>query len=549
MKKIILLFLALAVLGAFAFYYYQKNIFSLEEVPVEILGPREVTVLEEVEYIVQYRNNSDVRLEDVRLIFEYPEHAVAEGGGTFRKEVELEDLLPGQERITRFPTRLLGKEGELKIARAFLSYRPGDLQARFESETSFTSTIATVPVNVNIDIPSRIPADREFTFKINYSSSLDYPLTDLRLKAQYPPGFEVTDTSPEGLEETEWEIPVLNMNEGGTIEVSGIMDSSPGEGKVFSAQLGTVRNGQFIVVRETSQGAETAQLSLLLGQRINGEASYAPLPGEVLHYEISFKNIGDEPLSNMFMVVQLEGEFFDFETIRSDAGKHQRGTRSITFNWSEVPNLERLLPQEEGSVEFFIKLHEDIERTRNPSIRTRVLIEDEREEFTSRVGTNLTVAQRGYYFDEVFGNSGPLPPQVGSRTTYTVFWEVKNFHSDVRNTTLRARLPSYVTFTGQVFPQTESSRLNFDEESRELTWDVGEVNAGTGVTKDPKTVVFQISFIPTEAHRGTSPVLVEKVRGTAQDLWAERPVEFESSPLSTELPDDSEVTPQERLVQ
>ena len=97
MKKIlkisIILFVVLILLG---YWYWQKNIYSRDALKLEIASSRNIGLFEEVEYMVNYKNNGNVRLEEVRLVFEFPEFTVLEEGKERRQEVGLEDIYPGE---------------------------------------------------------------------------------------------------------------------------------------------------------------------------------------------------------------------------------------------------------------------------------------------------------------------------------------------------------------------------------------------------------------------------------------------------------------------
>ena len=73
MKKITLFIIILALIAGIAgFYYYQKNIYSKEVLKLEILGQEEADLLQEVEYIVKYKNNGNTRLEEPELVLNTP---------------------------------------------------------------------------------------------------------------------------------------------------------------------------------------------------------------------------------------------------------------------------------------------------------------------------------------------------------------------------------------------------------------------------------------------------------------------------------------------
>ena len=196
-NKIILIAIGIAVVaGIVGFWYYQKNIYSKEILKLEILGPDQAELGQEIEYTVKYKNNGNIRLEEPSLVFEYPKYSLLQEGEALRKEIILEDIYPGQEQTFNFKARLLGREGELKKARAWLNYQPKNLKARYESETSHTTQITSVPLTLEFDLPSKIDSGKEVNFKLNYFSNADYHVPQIvNLGYIYQPEFE--DRMPE----------------------------------------------------------------------------------------------------------------------------------------------------------------------------------------------------------------------------------------------------------------------------------------------------------------------------------------------------------------
>ncbi|MFQ6084292.1 MAG: hypothetical protein ACE5WD_13170 [Candidatus Aminicenantia bacterium] len=547
MRKIFIFFIILAVLvGIVGFWDWQRNIYSKEVLKLEILGPTEVTLAQEVEYIVKYKNNGNFRLDEPELIFEPPEYSLKDRKIFERQILGPEQIgpaiYPGEEKTFSFKMRLLGKEGEVKIAKASLTYRPKDLKARYERSSSFTTQIKSVPITFEFDLPTKIESGKDFIFRINYFSNVDYLLTDLRCQVDYPFAFEFIESTPKSLEKTEWEIPVLNKSEGGRIEISGRLSGEIGEAKIFKAKLGIWKRGEFILLKEITKGVEIIKPSLYLRQEINGNPQYVALPGDWLHYEIYFKNIGEEDLNNLFMINRLEGDAFDFQTIKSDFGNYQPGDNSIIFDWRRVSKLQYLVPMEEGRVDFWIKLKDHLGNIKNPILRNKVFVSQVKEEFVTKISSKLGIIQRGYFQDEVFGNSGPLPPKVGEVTTYTIMWQVKNYYSDVKNAKVKAILPQNAELTGEIFPEEEVSKFAFDSQSREIVWSVGDLERGIGVSKPGKTLAFQIAFTPNESQRGQTPEIISEAKMTGEDGWTGRIIESTSLAINTALPHDETIT-------
>ncbi|MFC1629642.1 hypothetical protein ACFL11_00210 [Patescibacteria group bacterium] len=543
---IIILTIALGIAGAF---YWQKNIYSKETLRLDILGQDKANLLEEVEYTVKYKNNGDVRLEEPRLVFEYPEYSVLEEEKSLRQEIELEDIYPGEEKIFNFKARLLGKEGESKTAKAWLSYQPKNLNARYESNTTFTTTINQIPLTFGFDLPSKIESSKEFSFRLNYFSNLDYPISELRCQIEYPSGFEFIQSAPRSLDKTEWEVGILNKAEGGRIEITGEIRGDLGEQKIFRAKLGTWHDGEFILLKEISRGINMVSPSLYILQQINGNPQYVANPGDMLHYEIFFKNLGEGILTNLFLVSKLDGRAFDFKTTKSDLGDFQSGDNSIVFDWQKVSKLQFLLPQEEGKVEFWVKLKSSWGQDKHPVLRNKIYIGQAQEELVTKVNAKIELSQKGYFQDEVFGNSGPIPPKVGETTTYTVLWQLKNYYNDLKNVKVKAILPQQVRLTGKIFPDEEVSKFAFDSRSREIVWEVGDMGIGSGVFDSTKNIAFQIAFTPDSSHLGQFPDLISQAQATGEDQWTQQILRAMVPAVNVSLPDDQTVTGSQEIAQ
>lgn len=539
------------VIGAVGVWYYQKNIYSKEILKLEIIGPEEVDMGEEVEYTVKYKNNGNVRVEEARLIFEYPKHSIPINQEALWVEKKLDDIYPGEEKTFQFRARILGREKEIKTARALLTYRPKNLKAFYDSETSFTTLIKFVPLTFEWDIPSKIEPEKDFHFRLNYFSNIDYPLSDLRAIVDYPQGFNFVDSRPKALDKKEWEIGLLNRAEGGRIEITGRVEGKAGDQKIFRAKLGSWKEGEFILFKEIARGVEITRPSLYLSQLINGNAQYTANAGDLLHYEIFFKNVGEEALTNLFLVAKLEGEPFDFESLKSNLGEFKSGDNSIIWDWKKVSQLQFLAPQQEGLVEFWIKLKEDWlisgSGGKNPVLRNKVYFSQVQEEFVTKVNSKIEIFQKGYFADEVFGNFGPLPPKVAESTTYTIIWQINNFYNDLRNVKVKTTLPREVRLTGEIFPK--EANFAFDSQSREIVWEVGDIEAGAGINKPNPNIAFQISFTPSSLQRGGVATLIDETIITAEDTWTETRLEKRAGAIDTTLPDDETVTGDMGVVQ
>ena len=539
MNKFLIFIIVSAVI--YGGYQWQNNIYSKEILKLEILGPAEANLSQEIEYIVKYKNNGNFRLENPELVFEAPENSLQDGEFFEMQVLNSEKLggaiYPGEEKNFSFKVRLLGKEGDIKLAKASLSYKPKNLNARYESSSSFSTQIKSASLILGFDLPSKVSGDNNFDFKLNYFSNVDYPLVDLRCQIDYPLGFEFISSSPSALEKTDWIIPVLNKSEGGGIEITGNLFGSVGEVKIFKAKIGMWKDNRFVVLREIDRGVEIVEPSLYISQEINGNPQYIASLGELLHYEIFFKNVGEDGLTNLFMVNQFEDSILDFETMNSNDGDYQSGDNSIIFDWGKNPKLQYLSPLEEGKVEFWIRVKDDLANIKDPAVKNHIYIGQTKQSFTTKVNSRLVLEQKGYFENDIFENTGPIPPEVGKETTYTITWTPESIYSNVENVKVRTFLPNNVELIGEVFPEEELTNFTFDSQTREIVWSVGNLEKGI----KGSTIAFQVELTPNSNQRGSAATIIDQVTITGYDAWTESNLSYYSSLIDTTLPDDSSI--------
>lgn len=527
MNKFILFILILGILLAVTGYYsYQKNIYSKEILKLEILGQAEADLCQEIEYIVKYKNNGDVRLENPELIFEYPEHSIVEDG-SLTERIGPDKLggaiYPGEEKTFYFRARLLGEKGEAKIARAQLSYQPKNLKARYESATTFATVIKSVPLTFKFDLPSKVESGKKINFGLNYFSNIDFSLLNLGIKIEYPSEFEFQESSPQSLDSVEWELSPLNKAEGGRIKIQGLVRGKLGEQKIFKAKLGIWEQGEFVLLKETTKGVEIVEPSLCISQQINNNPQYTASLGDMLHYEIFFRNIGEQDMTDLVLIARLESKFLDFYSIKAPRGEFESGDNSIIWEARRVPELQFLESQKQGKVEFWIKVKPEYEMKsladKNPIIKNKIYLSQTRKEFTTRINSKLTIEQKVLFEEEFFGNSGPLPPEAGKTTTYTVLWQIKNYYNDLKNVRVKSVLPDGVKLTGEIFPEEMKEKFVFDLESREVIWEVGELRAGEGCLIPFDPLAFQIALSPKQSQKSQILNLIQEAEIIAEDQW------------------------------
>ncbi len=524
------------LLGGMGLWYWQKNTYSKDVLKMEIIAPSTVNIGEEIEYIVKLKNNGEVRLEDPQLIFEFPAHSLpADKDYALRRNIEGEQIgvgiYPGEEKIFKFRARLFGQEGDVKEAKATISYHPKNLTAKYVSKTSFITVLNFVPLTFEFDTPSFPEAGKSFRFSLNYFSSVDFPLSDARIKIEYPSGFIFERSESKSLNNNEWAIPVLNKGEGRRIVVLGVLGGEVDQEKIFQAEFGIWVGGDYVPLKKTIKKIKIIEPLLYIDQMINGTKDYAASPGDLLHYQIIFRNIGDQPFQNLFLVVKLKGDVLDFSTLKSEEGEHGPGDNSIIWDSRKLSSLKFLDVGEEGEIDFWINVKKDVPMdVKNPTIESEIKIGQAKKQFTTRLASKIELVQSLVHDDEIFGSTGPLPLKVGQASNLTAIWRLKNYSNPLKNVKVRVVLADQARPTGQVNPQ----KLTFDQQTKELIWEVGDLPSGAG-TKELLQIAFQLNITPAFQQIGGPIVLFDQIRITGFDEWVNKDINIVLPSLGTDV--------------
>ncbi|KKP54246.1 MAG: hypothetical protein UR46_C0027G0004 [Parcubacteria group bacterium GW2011_GWA1_33_6] len=523
---------------AWGFWYYRDRIFSKEILKLEILGQEQAKMGEEIEYTVKYKNNGNFVLENPKLTFELPDNSLTEDDKT-RLTQNLKDIYPGGEDFVKFKARLLGKEGDLKVARAWLSYTPKNLSARYESDTTFTTKIDVVPITLTLDLSSKIEKGKEFSYVINYFSNVDYPLENLSIKIDPADGFNFKSSIPSSLDNTEWKLDTLLKSQGGRINISGVILGNQQNNLKLSVKLGMWRAGSFIIIKETTQEVEIIQPLLFISQQVNGFSDYVASPGESLRYEVFLRNLGTTPIENLFVTYRLDNNAFDISTLSSQNGQVRPNDNLIIFDYKQLPLLKKLNSKQEVKLEFTGKLKDNWfvspSDQNNAQIKNKVEVLDISEEFLTKVNSKIGLSQKAYYSTQNgIENSGPIPPTVDSITTYTMVWQATNYFNDVKNIKVKAILPANVSLSDNIFPEDQASNFSFDSASREIVWVAGSLASGSSAS-----LSFQIAIVPSSFQKGTIADLIGQASIFAEDQFTGAVTKSSALGLDTSLPDDS----------
>ena len=255
--------------------------------------------------------------------------------------------------------------------------------------------------------------------------------------------------------------------------------------------------------------------------------------GEDIDTEIVFINNTNSIVRDIEVTLLLTGDALDKNSVYTDRGFYKSSNNTVIYNKQTFDTLEEVQPMERISLDLNFgarDLASGQVSIGNPQINIstevsgRRVSEDSGEENIKEtslrkimVASDALIVPVTLYETGAFANTGPIPPKVEEETTYTILWSVSNNSNDLKDARLTAILPNYITWNKKVSPS--SAKVSYDENSRQVTWDVGSVAAGIGFTGDPKEVQFQITLLPSLSQLGDTPVLVKSANFSATDIF------------------------------
>ncbi|MEA2113606.1 MAG: hypothetical protein U9P63_03060, partial [Patescibacteria group bacterium] len=534
--------------------------FDKDKVDLMIRGPENIISGDEARYIVKYKNNTNLTIKDIQLKFYYPENSIPLDSGEMIKIVNLPGLLPGEESQTELAAKIVGLKREAKIARAELSYQPARISSRFDSQAEFSTTIISVPLIVNFDLPESLVDGQPFNFSLMYFNQAEVAFDNLQIQLEYPSGFSFQSAEPSPMEDNPkiWDAGKLIAKEQGKIFIRGNIQGKQNESKLFRARLGFFENGQFISYAEAVGAIHIISSPLSVSQTINGFSEYTGRAGQKLNYQITYQNTADIGIRDVVITSKLEGKALDFAelNLESSGGSFNGENQTITWNAGNLPALEYLGPRQKGQIDFSITIKDPLPVSnysgKNFVAVNKVLINSlsvplslkdveitGQNELTAKIDSQLSVQSRGYYADDLIPNSGPIPPRVGQTTTYTIKWNLTNAGNDLSDVRVEAHLPPHVKWLNNFNPS--GADLKHNPQTGKIIWEVGSLSASAGILSPVAQTAFQVSITPGLAHLGSVVELVGQSRVTARDSFTGTELTAADNIIETRLPDDPTV--------
>lgn len=545
---------ALVLIGGFIFKI-RAMLFDESRVEVSLAGPKDVASAEETTFTITYANKNWAGLSDVTLIFSYPEEfhlqttSATKINGSLA-EISIGEIKANTEGKILVTGKFYGSKGDFANLKATLRYTPKNIATVFEKTAEFGVNVASSPLSLEITAPLDLATGQDVEYVIDYNNRSDISFSNLRVKVEYPEGFQFVSSEPKSSEgESVWYVGNLGARGSGKVIIRGVLSGAREEQKHVRGMIGFFQGeGKFVAYAENERQTRIIASPLSISQTVNGLTNIAVNQGDVLRYVIRYRNDGTIGVRDVIVTVDIDPTALDMSRLALERGAYDAARKIIVWKASDISGLGRLEPGAGGEINFSVPVVKTSAVTNSGSLSVRSVAKIDSPDIPTPIGSNkiigsntlfvklnslVSIDTKVLYDDVTFPNSGPIPPKVGQATSYTLHLSVANSSNDLKQARVSVILPTSVSYNGKFAPSGET--VTFNDRTNELVWELGTFPP-TGPT--PRELAFQVTTTPNVSQVGESLALVTNTIFTAEDTFTTQDIRVEKGEQRNFLRDD-----------
>lgn len=551
---VLFFFISTLVIAALSLYEKEEKV-SHELISMEIVGQPFIDSGEELELQVRIQNFNKQKLELPDLVLSYSKDSSQNENEVFLRR-SLTDIAHLQRINEEFNISLFGQEGDVRKINATLEYRIEGSNSIFKKGALHEVVIRSTPTQLSMTAPKQVVQGQEIQLEIDISTNTNKFINDLLLEVQYPFGFEFISSNLKAqFGNHTWYFPTIEEDKESLI-IIGRLSGLPGQGQSFHVVLGhqnqLQKNSIETVFNKATQTVDIQQSFITINTEVDGknDDDVYIQGGDRLRINIDYENNLDILLSDVKITARLDGDLYKDDKVSVQKGDYNSNTKRIIWDKGGVESLAFLEPGSSGSISFSMEtkdLVDDNGALTNPQFTIVVdVIATEingklREAYSisrKQVSANsdISIIAKTLHNDGPFKNDGPIPPEVGKKTEYTVTLQVTNSSNNLNDAKVITFLPPYMTWLGNIAPSVERQKVEYDYNTREISWDLGTVKSGLGIGNvNPKQVSFQVALLPSLSHVDENPEITRDIILSGTDEFTGVDLSYKKRPVSTRL--------------
>lgn len=551
-------FVAFSVWAALLVFSSAEN----DDVAINVVAPEIIQAGEDFEYKINYRNNSKSEIKDLRLELNFPENFIFASANVAPSSKNnywtLPSLETGREGSLIIKGKIINQETSANTLYAKLIYQQKNFSSDLKKDASASTQVSSIGFRAELDYPSAALSGAENSLNLKLSNFNNPFINNFRIDFELPDSVSIINPENTSASSSDWSIRKVDSH----WELVGVNASSSLIEIPFRFKIkDTLEKRIEIVLRLSVLGQEEKLISffekragidvikndLNLTMMVNGSQGDRSVNfGETLNYTISYANRGSDTLKNIAISAIVDSSLVNWSTLDvSSNGKLKNSI--ITWTKDEVPALAEIRPGQSGDLSFSVNLNKfsSTDLGTNFDVKSyaqfNVDSNTSNSEFNrsnvikSSLNSDLSFSENILYFNEdnTPVGDGPLPPEVGEKTSVRVYWQLDNTLHELDKTKVRLALPPNTSFEGRV--KVQAGSIYYDQFSNEVVWDLGRIPLSVASVRGE----FNLSLIPVESDRNKILIISPGSKVSAIDLENNSEIQLSTAPKTTKLEDDN----------
>ncbi|MDR3519392.1 MAG: hypothetical protein P4L63_00670 [Candidatus Pacebacteria bacterium] len=550
--------LALVYVGYISFI--GGNTVSNNNIDISVVGNNFTAGGEALPLIVQVTNRNNSALELADLVMQYPNGSSSDASSTLRES--LGTIGAGAVVNENLKPVLYGEQGSTATITFSLEYHIPGSNAIIVKSQPYVVTINSTPINISVDAPPTLSPNQAIALNVKTTLNSTTTIPNVLVKVDYPIGFQFSSATPApSFGNNVWSLGDLAPGAEHDISISGTMVGVfSGDQKTFNissgSQSSTDKSAIDVVFNSVQQTVAIQKPFIEADLAVNGVSgnSFTTTSKTPINATINYVNNLDTTVDNVQIVAKISGNAFDPSTINASQGFYDSSANTITWDKNYQKQLAQVNPGDSGSLNFSLNPLSLFSARGGllptPTINVEIDISGQQansgfavnnitnsSSATVKVISDVGFSDKALYYSGPFTNTGPIPPDVGKITTYTIVWTLSNTANSISNAQVISSLPEWINFVGPISPTSEN--LTYNSTTRQLIWNADRIPSGAGLTGTARSVSFQVSFNPSLSQVSTTPIILNGAVLTGHDDFANVDLTVSKAALSTNLSNDT----------
>lgn len=542
---VVIIFILAVVL---TMWYRGTQQVSQSQVGVSITAPANFIAGGALKYVVTVTNNSHVAWGNVNVLFTLPQGFIYTSSTPTAQvsvkdmTVQLPPLASKASETFEVVGQLVGDQGNTSIAQVQVTVSPANYPKEQITQTAQTSTVlSAIPLDVSIEATKQAAVGERIAAIIHIRNLGTTPIENAVLQLSPDPGMQLATEdsgfSPDfSVLDSFWRLPPIKpldqIDRYAVLYVQG----NAGDQRQLGITINELQNGQTYTLRNIAQVITVSTAQVAVSQSFNGSSSgkFVVSPNQAMTGELDYKNMGTTGLTDAIVKVHFEGAGLDASTIKLKSGSYDPTNNTITWTAASLPELKNILPGQSGKIPYSFNIlpYNQLPLAKNqqlvatasidspdlpaPTGQSRQVISDR---YLMPISAGILLGMDAFYDDGRLGivSAGPLPPQVGQQTTYTVRVHLGSTSNDVSNMQVKMVLPDGVSYTNHTYMSTGS--IDYNDRTNTVVWTINPLKGLTGRSIPQEELDFQVGITPGADKRGHEVLLVQSITAAGTDSY------------------------------